>query len=80
MLEYAAKTYRVLLHDPTLQENLTIFEGLAEATLEMVDLYVECTKLRQIPRMGDEEVCVCPDGLYQARMALKSVIGRTKVI
>ena len=80
MLEYTAKTYRALLNDPRLNESKEIFEGLVEATLEMVHAYIECSTLKQKPRMGEEEVIVCPDGIYQAKMALKSVIGRTKVL
>lgn len=80
MLEYAGKTYRLLLHDTTLNENHLVFEGLVEATLEVVKAYIECATLKQIPRMGVEETVVCPDGIYQARMALKAVMGRTKAI
>lgn len=80
MLEYAGKTYRLMLHDPSLNVDHAVFEGLAEATLEVVKAYIECSNLKQVPRMGEEENIVCPDGLYQARMALKAVMGRTKAI
>ncbi|KAJ3337281.1 hypothetical protein HDU91_001525, partial [Kappamyces sp. JEL0680] len=78
-LEYTTKTYRSLLNNPLLGEDKRVFEDLVEAVLEVARVYVECSTLKQQPRLGDEAVVVCPDGQYQARMALKAVIGRTKV-
>lgn len=77
-LEYCGKAYRILLNNPTLQESPVIFKALVDATLVLANAYIECVILKQEPRVGGEEIIVCGDGAYQARMVFKAVIGRTK--
>ena len=78
-LEYTGKTYRSLLNNPTLNEDKNVFVGLVEATLELANCYLACVNLKQEHRLGEDLVPVCPDGAYQARMAVKAVIGRSKL-
>jgi hypothetical protein len=77
-LEFEEKSYRAILHSPTLNEDMQVFETLVDATIRLVDGYAFCQNIKEIPRMGQEEVLICPNWAYKAKMALKSVIGRTK--
>jgi tetratricopeptide (TPR) repeat protein len=78
-LDYYTKAYRHTLHNPEIMESATAFNELARTTLMLADAYYEFRNETHIPRMGSEPTLVCADWGYQAKMALKAVIGRTKV-
>lgn len=77
-LDYSIKGYRHLLHDPIVSESADAFKLLARAAIELSNRYCNCRDLKFKNRM-DEEVPVCADWAYQAKMVVKSVISKTKV-
>ncbi|KAI8908476.1 hypothetical protein EDD86DRAFT_207765 [Gorgonomyces haynaldii] len=76
-LDYSQKSYRALLHDPRILESEIVFKQLVHVTSGLVESYKILGPLEQENRMGEMEI-VCKDYKYQARMAIKSVIGLTK--
>jgi tetratricopeptide (TPR) repeat protein len=78
-LEYYSKAYRHILNNPLISESMDVFNELVRTTLMLVDAYYEFRNETYIPRMGSDPTLVCPDWIYQSKMALKAVIGRTKV-
>jgi hypothetical protein len=79
-LQFKEKAYRKLLNDPLLVESLSVFQSLVKSTIELTRAYYEARNLKSEPRVGGgEQLNVCPNWAYQAKMALKAVIGRTKV-
>lgn len=78
-IEYSTKAYRHLLNQPTILESSVVFKALVDSTLRLVEVYHKCKSLKQETRMGGQETPVCPDWIYQSKMCLKAVIGRTKV-
>ncbi|KAJ3274929.1 hypothetical protein HDV01_001793 [Terramyces sp. JEL0728] len=78
-LDCSIKGYRHLLHDPLVNENAEAFRILAHAAVELSNRYCQCKDLKYKNRMG-EDVSVCADWAYQAKMAVKSVISKTKVM
>jgi hypothetical protein len=77
-LEYFEKSYRYILHDPLINESLQVFQKLVTITMEFTCALFECKDIKEAPRMGNEQELICPNWAYQAKMALKAVIGRTK--
>ncbi|KAI8922197.1 hypothetical protein DFJ77DRAFT_495459, partial [Powellomyces hirtus] len=87
-LDYRLKAYRCMLHHPHMADDEKVFKATVERALELVQAYVEYGPKTERPRMvetgeADEAVAegepVCKDWAYQARMTLKTLIGRTKV-
>ncbi|KAJ3230068.1 hypothetical protein HDU81_004795 [Chytriomyces hyalinus] len=81
-LDYLAKSYRVYLNAPGLNEDAALFRAGADAAERLAEGYKEFGPLEEAPRLGDGSmgaaVPVCPDWKYQGRMALRTFIGRTK--
>jgi tetratricopeptide (TPR) repeat protein len=78
-LEFYERAYRLMLHNPEIMESPAIFAELAKTSLKLADAYYEFRNQTHIPRMGSEPTLICANWAYQSKMALKSVIGRTKV-
>ena len=77
-LEFRLKAYRALLHSPTLQDDLCIFEQLAQTTLDLVEAFERLGSLSEPERMTGESLPVCSDWHYQSTTCLKTVVGRTR--
>lgn len=78
-LEFKEKSYRKLLNDPFVLEQKEVFDKLVEQTISLSRAFYEARLFKVKPKMDDEtEVILCKDWAYQAKMALKAVIGRTK--
>ncbi|KAJ3042084.1 hypothetical protein HDV00_008166 [Rhizophlyctis rosea] len=81
-LEYEQKRYRVLLHQPGMDQDEEMFKRTAQGALDLSEALVELGPRKQVVRMEDggegEEVVVCKDWAYQARMVLRTLMGRTK--
>ena len=72
------KAYRTILNDPSITESTQGFQKLSNVLLKYCDALIECRNYSQKPRMGEDQVPVCADWNYKAKMALKAVIGRFK--
>lgn len=81
-LELRMKAYRCLLHHPNMNDDEVVFGKMVEKVLEVVEALVEDgAKMERVRMSGGEEgeeEMVCKDWKYQARMVLKTVIGRTR--
>ncbi|KND03282.1 tetratricopeptide repeat-containing protein EMW1 [Spizellomyces punctatus DAOM BR117] len=89
-LDYRLKAYRCLLHHPQMADDEYVFKMTVAKALELVDAYVTDGPRMEAVRMGAteddpgkgeearQEEMVCKDWAYQARMVLRTLIGRTK--
>jgi hypothetical protein len=78
-LEFKEKSYRNLLNDPFVLEQKVVFDKLVEQTVSLSRAFYEARSSKVKARMDDDtEAMLCKDWAYQAKMALKAVIGRTK--
>ncbi|KAJ3330343.1 hypothetical protein HDU76_005889, partial [Blyttiomyces sp. JEL0837] len=73
-LSMLEKSYRLLLHSPKLLEDESFF---AE-TVAKVGVYVQALKDYGSHVDEDTNTAVYPDWKYQARMVLRTLVGRTK--
>jgi hypothetical protein len=78
-LDFSQKAYRELLHNTNLLESKLVFAQLCHVTIGLVDAYKMLGPLEENIGLGGNQP-VCKDWNYQARMALKSVISKTKAI
>ena len=78
-LDFAQKAYRGILNDPLVNEKELHFKQLVHVTLGLVEAYSILGSLTEEVRVGGSFEVVCKDWNYQAKMALKAVMGRTKV-
>ncbi|KAJ3155657.1 hypothetical protein HDU89_006631 [Geranomyces variabilis] len=91
-LDYRLKAYRCMLHHPRMADDEETFKMTVQRALELVQAYIEIGPKMEAPRMAEAEddegategavaeqaTFVCKDWAYQARMTLKTLIGRTK--
>ncbi|KAI9100474.1 hypothetical protein DFS34DRAFT_578699 [Phlyctochytrium arcticum] len=75
-LDFRLKAYRCLLHHPHMADQEDVFKATAAKALELVQAYVEDGPRMEAVRMGAQ--LVCKDWAYQAKMVLKTLIGRTR--
>ncbi|ORY01097.1 TPR-like protein [Basidiobolus meristosporus CBS 931.73] len=90
-LDCHIKAYRAVLHQQSIEIDEKVFTSVAEAAIEMVDWYRnlgskpvcvpvnagDSTEDGVVPKKRIDEV-VCKDWKYQAKMLLRSLIGRTR--
>jgi len=74
-LDYKLKAYRIALHDPNLLNDTTIFENTATLAIELVEDYQNFGS--QTLENGEP---VMRDWIYQSKMILRTLVGRTKAI
>ncbi|KAJ3155392.1 hypothetical protein HDU86_004294 [Geranomyces michiganensis] len=89
-LDCRLKAYRCMLHHPRMATDEGTFRMTVQRALELVLAYIEIGPKMEAPRMAETEEqtsdgmateqgnVVCKDWAYQARMTLKTLIGRTK--
>ena len=73
-LDYKLKAYRITLHDPNLLNDTTIFEKTATLAIELVEDYQNYGS-----KNLENGEPVLRDWIYQSKMILRTLIGRTKV-
>ncbi|KAK9728459.1 hypothetical protein K7432_001062 [Basidiobolus ranarum] len=89
-LDCHIKAYRTVLHQQSLETDEKVFKSVAEAALDLVDWYrnlgsksvcvpidAECDD-GVVPKKRIDGEVVCKDWKYQAKMLLRSLIGRTR--
>ncbi|KAJ3091032.1 hypothetical protein HK102_001903 [Quaeritorhiza haematococci] len=79
-LDDRLKAYRIWLNNANLTHDQKVFEQASIYAQELVDAYVELGPQKEVTRMGEDggEEVVCKDWAYQARMTLRTLIGRTR--
>jgi len=74
-LDYKLKAYRITLHDPNLLNETSIFEKTATMAIDLVEDY---------QNYGSKDLengePVMRDWIYQSKMILRTLIGRTKSV
>ncbi|KAJ1917951.1 hypothetical protein IWQ60_007637 [Tieghemiomyces parasiticus] len=74
-LDAHLKAYRCLVTNPALDHDQAVFVEVAEGALELTDAY---RNLGPLPATPDGDAVTAADWNYQARLILRSLIGRTK--
>ncbi|CAG8677117.1 721_t:CDS:1 [Ambispora leptoticha] len=89
-LEAHLKAYRCVLHDPRLDTSLEVFNQVAATALNVVEIYQNLGDLKvvikeetksnatDVTSINETEKVVCKDWRYQAKILLRTLIGRTK--